>query len=123
MAISTAAVLYSFFEEVRSPKRDLRLWKCVGIAIQRPSALLAPTLATLGTNLSSTTKVITTRFKRVLYLLTSVFGANPPYCCDDCCGSVETVATNALLARYENNLRAEDCENRGKVARTRERIE
>jgi hypothetical protein len=31
MAISTAAVLYSFFEEVKSPKRDLGLWKCVEI--------------------------------------------------------------------------------------------
>jgi len=31
MAISTAAVLYSFFAEVKSPKRDLGLWKCVDI--------------------------------------------------------------------------------------------
>jgi hypothetical protein len=45
MAISTAAVLYSFLREVKSPKRDLRLWKwrgdeefCVGyvgVACQR----------------------------------------------------------------------------------------
>jgi len=42
MAISTAAVLYSFFAEVKSPKRDLELWKCVDMGFQHLATLLAP---------------------------------------------------------------------------------
>src|SRR3979409_445147 len=37
-----------------------------------------------------------------------------PCCCDDCCGSVESVATNLLRVEYEEYVAAENCVKRGK---------
>jgi hypothetical protein len=73
MAISTAAVLYSFFKDVKSPKRGLGLWKCLGIGFKRPVCLAraepGPRQAQNFSSTTSTTEIITTRFKHAPHLM------------------------------------------------------